>query len=144
MLDIHLLGPPRIEVDGAPLDVDTRKAVALLAYLAVTGRAHSRDALADLLWPDSDPESGRAALRRTLSVLRKGLGDRWIAARRDSVALDAGGVDLDVSRFRSLLAEGRVNEAVELARGDFMEGFGLRDSAVFDDWQLARGARPAA
>ena len=36
-LDIALLGTPEVLVDGAPLSVDTRKAVALLAYLAVTG-----------------------------------------------------------------------------------------------------------
>ncbi len=36
-LRISLLGAPRIEVDGRPLSVDTRKATAMLAYLAVTG-----------------------------------------------------------------------------------------------------------
>jgi DNA-binding SARP family transcriptional activator/predicted ATPase len=136
-LHIQLLGTPVVEVDGAPLQVDTRKAVALLAYLAVTARAHSRDVLAELLWPSSDPESGRAALRRTLSVLRKGLGDRWLAVRRDSVALEPSGMELDVARFRERLHREEVEEAVSLARGEFMEGFGLRDSAAFDDWQLA-------
>ena len=48
---IRLLGPVDIRVDGAPLSVDTRKAVALLAYLAVTGRPVSRESLGALLWP---------------------------------------------------------------------------------------------
>jgi hypothetical protein len=34
-LRIALLGPPRVERDGAPIEVDTRKAIALLAYLAM-------------------------------------------------------------------------------------------------------------
>ena len=40
-LTIRLLGAPGIARDGAPVAVDTRKATALLAYLAVTGRSHA-------------------------------------------------------------------------------------------------------
>ena len=43
---LHLLGPPHLESDGVEVHIGRRKAVALLAYLAVTGRAHTRDALA--------------------------------------------------------------------------------------------------
>ncbi|MBC8163606.1 MAG: hypothetical protein H7Z42_20560, partial [Roseiflexaceae bacterium] len=42
-LKILLLGSPRIERDNAQIDVDTRKAIALLAYLIMTGQRHSRD-----------------------------------------------------------------------------------------------------
>ena len=52
-LRIDVLGTPRIEVDGEPLLVDTRKAVALLSYLAVRAGPQSRDLLVDLLWPDA-------------------------------------------------------------------------------------------
>ena len=138
-LQISLLGPPRIEVDGRPLQVDTRKAVALLAYLAVTGRPARREALADLLWPESEPANARAALRRTLSTLNSGLGGRWLSSAGDSVGLEDDGVELDVSRFRGLLADGRADEAVGLYRGDLLEGFALRDSADFDHWQTAEG-----
>ena len=48
-LDIALLGPAEVLVDGAPLSVDTRKAVALLAYLAMTGRPAAREQVAVLL-----------------------------------------------------------------------------------------------
>ena len=73
-LNVSLLGPPRVEVDGVPISVDTRKATALLAYLATTEQRHGRDTLADLLWPDHDRVHGRGALRRTLSVLNRALG----------------------------------------------------------------------
>ena len=69
-LIIRLLGAPGIERDAAPVTVDTRKAIALLAYLAVSGRSQTREALAALLWPDYDDQHARAALRRTLSALR--------------------------------------------------------------------------
>src|SRR5262245_20587099 len=96
-LTIDLLGSPRIEVEGRPLEVDTRKAVALLAYVAMMGRPVRRETLADLLWPEYEPANGRAALRRTLSVLRAALGGRWLSAGRDTVTLDADGVELDVA-----------------------------------------------
>ena len=41
-----------------------------------------------MLWPESDDESARGALRRTLSVLRSALGERWVVADRSAVALD--------------------------------------------------------
>ena len=51
-LELCLLGPPRVERDGEPIHLPRRKAMALLAYLAVTGHVHQRDALATLLWPE--------------------------------------------------------------------------------------------
>lgn len=64
-----LLGSPRIERDGGvPVEVDTRKAIALGAYLAVTRGCHTRDTLAALLWPEYDQTRARAALRRTLAL----------------------------------------------------------------------------
>jgi DNA-binding SARP family transcriptional activator/tetratricopeptide (TPR) repeat protein len=147
-LRIDVLGTTRIEVDGAPLRVDTRKATALLAYLAVTGGSHSRDLLVDLLWPDADPDRGRAALRRTLSVLRSALGGRWLAADRSAVGLDLEPDAIDAWRFRRLVSEAgsgpgsipHLSQAVALHRGELLAGFGLRDSAAFDDWQRAAGA----
>ena len=134
-LAIAVLGAPRVERDGKPLRVDTRKAIALLVYVAVTGQTHRREALAELLWPRQDPERARGALRRTLSVLRSGLGGEWLFADTYGVRLEGGDIGLDVARFRALLAASRLREAVALYRGDFLEGFGLRDAPAFDEWQ---------
>ncbi|MGL6279224.1 MAG: AAA family ATPase, partial [Gaiella sp.] len=150
-LSIALLGPPMVEVGGRPLDVDTRKATALLAYLAVTGHDVSRDALAGLLWPDTAPERARSALRRTLSTLRAALGPGRLEADREIVGLRGADLSLDLTTMRALLDEVRCHDhppdarcapclqrlerAVGLARGRFMEGFALRDSPDYDDWQ---------
>lgn len=49
---------------GAPLHLPSRKATALLAYLALSnGRVHARDKLAALLWPESTADRARASLR---------------------------------------------------------------------------------
>ena len=81
-LRIDVLGTPHIEVDGKPLQVDTRKAVALLAYLAVEARpAGTRSPTCS---GPSRPGAGRSALRRTLSTLRTALGGRWLETARRS------------------------------------------------------------
>ncbi len=152
-LNIRLLGPPVVKVDGHPIKVDTRKAIALLAYLAVTGQEHGRDTLAALLWPESDQSRARAALRRTLSTLNRALGEGWLRAGRATVDLSqADGFALDVLKFQDLLRRverhdhdgpdgcqrclGWLEEAAALHHDDFMAGFTLRDSPAFDEWQL--------
>lgn len=150
-LVISVLGSPAVEIDGTPLQVDTRKATALLVYLAVTGRRQSRDRLTDLFWPEYDIDRGRAALRRTLSTLKKSLGGRWVSADRLSVTLDPTEVEIDLTRFRALCAESeshdhrdgascpectrRLSDAVGLFGGGFLQGFGLRDAEPFEEWQ---------
>ena len=57
-LALHLLGPPRIELDGEPVQIPRRKAMALFVYLAVTGHSHSRDSLSTLLWPEGGGSAG--------------------------------------------------------------------------------------
>ena len=74
-LAFYLLGAPRLEKDGKPVEFDTRKATALLAYLAISGEQPRRDSLAAFLWPEQDQARARASLRRTLSALRKGIGE---------------------------------------------------------------------
>ena len=148
-LEVSLIGPPRVTRDGRPVSFDTRKAMALLAHLALAERPRSREALCELLWPGHDAEHARGALRRTLSALRKSIGAEWIETRGDGVALLRGaGLELDVERFRELVAGDssieRLNEAVILLSGGFLEGFALRDSPDFDDWQIAEAGASSA
>ena len=77
-----------MELDGRPLAVDTRKATAILAYVAVSGHVQSRDIIATLLWPEYDGERSRAALRRTLSTLRTSLGGEWLASDRGTIGAE--------------------------------------------------------
>lgn len=112
--------------------VDTRKAIALLAYLSHRETPASRDHLADLLWPNSDPNHARGALRRTISTLRSGLGGRWVEADRTQVRLDREGLWVDTA----VLEEGGA-EALELIGGRFLEGFWLRDAPDFEGWQVS-------
>ncbi|MBN1811108.1 MAG: AAA family ATPase [Anaerolineae bacterium] len=150
---LYLLGPPRLEVDGEPVQISRRKAMALLAYLAVTGESHGRDSLATLLWPEYDQSRARADLRRTLSVLNGTLGAEQLVVDRETAGVNPD-ADLwvDVVHFRRLLAAcdkhghpaaeaceecvSLLEDAVTLYRDDFMAGFTLSDSSEYDEWQF--------
>lgn len=155
---LSLFGAPRLEYQGQPVAIDTRKALALLAYLLVEAKPQSRDTLATLLWPESNQALARAALRRTLSTLRNALNEALVDFGREVVAIHPGS-DLwcDMIAFRARLADCRghghpeeqvcprclapLEEAADLYRDDFMAGFSLRDSAAFDDWQFFEADR---
>src|SRR5215207_3102532 len=100
-LKLLVFGPPRLEHDGQPLELNLRKALALLVYLAVSGRPHSRDALATMLWPESDGREGRACLRRTLHRLQEAIGDHILDAGPDAIRLHhAANLWLDCAALR--------------------------------------------
>jgi DNA-binding SARP family transcriptional activator len=139
-IQMQFLGPPQIMCDGKIITVNTRKAIALGAYLAVTNRRHNRDALIALLWPNLDQQRGRAALRTTLSVLKKALGSAGLIVENELIGLDLSVVTCDVAEFTACLADNisdytRLGQAAALYRDDFMAGFSLADSAAFDAWQ---------
>src|SRR6516164_4141599 len=138
-LSLALLGPPVVRRDGTPVTFDTRKATALLALLAVTGREHSREQLAELLWPEADSAKGRASLRRTLSVTAAAMGD-GLRISRAAVALDPARVRVDVREFSSLIGRpdtASLERAASLYRDDFLAGFTLRGCAEFEEWQVS-------
>ena len=152
-LNIYLLGSPRIDLNGEAVTLERNKALALLAYLAMEDGSQARETLSTLLWPEYDHERAYAYLRRTLWEINEKLGDGWLDAGREQVALTrTPGLRLDVGYFREALEEcaghgHRVDQvcercvqpleqAVTFYRGDFMAGFSLRDSAAFDEWQF--------
>lgn len=149
---LSLLGAPLLEVGGGPVELERRKTVALLSYLAASGKGQSRETLAALLWPEADESRARSGLRRELSILNKALGEGRLEIERDTIRLNPGPeLWVDVRQFEAELAACRTHghatdavcpdclphlqEAVSLYRGDFMAGFTLRDSSVFDEWQ---------
>ena len=72
---VEVLGPLRLIVDGAAVDVPGPKRRAVLALLAIAeGRLVTVDALLDALWPAHIPESGRQALHNHMSRLRSHFG----------------------------------------------------------------------
>ena len=140
-LQLKLFGSPRISYQGQPLTgfVST-KVRALLIYLAVTGRPHSRDHLAELLWADT-PASTRANLRKALSNLRQLIGNTLVEDAKESIALNGAQVWVDVVEFGRLIKGGAAQEAVTLYQADFLTGFNLSLSYEFEAWALSEQSR---
>jgi DNA-binding SARP family transcriptional activator/predicted ATPase len=156
-LSIRLFGPLEVTLDGEVVTAfKSDKARALLAYLVVEAeRPHRREKLAGLLWPEWPEQAARGSLRRVLSNLRLVIGDhqaipRFLHISRQTIQFNsASDAWVDVTAFIHLLeARGppqqaicKLEEAVELYRGDFLEGFSIPDSSDFEEWALLNRER---
>src|SRR3954462_8699926 len=130
MLHVRLLGELQAELDGRPVVAPTsRRAGALLGWLALHPGEHPRGAVAARFWPDVLDSSARASLRSAAWALRRALGpdgERALSAGRDRIALQC---TTDVAEFDAPLAAGRLEEAVALCRGPLL-------ADLDDDWVL--------
>lgn len=131
-------------VDGAPLALASKKAMALLAFLALSGRPVARERLAYLLWGDVSADAqARASLRQALSVLRKALPAGVLRTSRDHVELIMDRVEVD-ARSLEALAHERSRESLErvaaLYQGELLEGISARADA-FEDWLVPQRQR---
>ena len=157
--EIHLFGGPHVLVGGqSPVGLYDHVR-ALLAYLcAEPDRAHSRDMLAALLWPDEAEPVARRNFRQALSRLRALLGDK--ATERPLVVLHRGAVQLNASHdcYIDLQAFGSsrwdqldrdepgarqpdvlwLEDAMRVYRGPFLEHFQLPHNPDFDQWALTK------
>jgi DNA-binding SARP family transcriptional activator/predicted ATPase len=144
-LRVRVLGATELAVDGRPLvGLASAKATALLVYLAVTGTAQSRSALAGLLWSDLPEATARANLRLALTKLRRALPERLLVTRQ-TVALDpARPVWVDAVEVERLAAGrpegGELLAAARLCRGELLSGFEAPGAELFDEWVQGRRA----
>ena len=127
VLDVRLLGELEAEFDGTVIALpSSRRACALLGWLALRSGPHTRARLAALLWPDVLDASARASLRSALWALRAALGPvagASLRTGRDLVELAGDDLRVDVREFGRLLAAGCPAAAVELHRGELLSQF---------------------
>ena len=152
VLKVYLFGSPTITHDDVLLTITSQKAQALFYYLISNRQAHSREKLAALFWGETSDRQAKGSLRNTLYELRRDLApgdrsaERYILAESNTLCFHPeADYWLDTEEFERLLdkeAEGeRVrmdnwSQAVELYRGDFLEGFIVKDSYEFEDWSF--------
>ena len=158
-LQLNLLGPLHIMLDGVSLAFRYEKVRALVAYLAAEAdRPHTRSELAGLLWSDSPEVDARRNLSQALFQLRQTIGDAdqatpWLIVTRDTLQFNtAADQQVDVSEFDRLLVAcaahtheaidtcpacaQRLEQAVALYRGDFLQHFQIDDSLAFEEWTI--------
>jgi predicted ATPase/DNA-binding SARP family transcriptional activator len=160
---LFLFGMPQLVGEGQRVNIERRRSLALLAYLAVTRQPHSRDLLAAMFWPEHDTTHARAGLRRELHNLKKALPEDFLDSSGEHAGLaQSAQLWVDVHEFESLLEHARehghnldsrtqdeacrqclprLEAAATLYKADFMAGFSLSDSTTFDDWQFFQGEK---
>ena len=147
-LDVRLFGGFEARLDtGEKITLSTRKAEALLAYLAIApGKAHSRDQLAGLLWSDRAEVQAKSSLRQALTALRHGLevnGAEILTTEGEGVFLEPSAIAVDVPEFEKLAANGsngNLARADKLYQGALLAGLRVRDPA-FNEWLAQERAR---
>ena len=134
-INIQLLGPFQVLVDGRPAATGGSKRDALLALLALNrGRPVSVDALIDALWGCDIPAAPRNAVQHHVARLRAALGQESIVGSRNGYALANGSTDALVFEdmlvaARAALRDGDAQTAADLTaqalslwRGRALEG----------------------
>jgi DNA-binding SARP family transcriptional activator/pimeloyl-ACP methyl ester carboxylesterase len=143
-LDLSLLGVPSVRIGADPVRLSLTRSYALLSYLALEGRAVSREQLATLLWPDAETAIGRARLRRLLHQTEDLCARDLFEGHDGSIALSRGAVRCDAAAFRRVaraaIAGGVPSESpsevealAHAACAPLMDGLHC-DSEAFDDW----------
>jgi TolB-like protein/DNA-binding SARP family transcriptional activator len=112
------------------------KRAALLVYLALAPPRgpHRRDTLLALFWPEQDTEHARNALSQAVHFLRRSLGAALVAGNGEGLGLEWKDFWCDAIAFEEALDAGRLSDALELYRGDLLEGFHVTDAPEFDQW----------
>lgn len=144
-LFFKLLGDVRFQAAGRDATPRSKRARALVAYLALSRDASAtRARLADLFWGDRGEAQARGSLRQCLLEVRSAMGpaaDEQLVASRESVAL-APGWSSDVAEIEALVARAEpdaVAEALERAGQQRLMG-GLYVSDAFDEWLAVTAA----
>lgn len=146
-LELHLLGAPEIRLAGKPLSGLPTKTQALLFYLAMTGQAHLRTALANLLWGELPEQNGRANLRKAIQQLRTTLPEHFHSDRQAIALQNEPLIWVDAAAFAEQIGQTQhtndpqaLEDAIRLYRDDFLAGFFVRNAPDLrpGSWRTAR------
>jgi predicted ATPase/DNA-binding SARP family transcriptional activator len=128
---LRLFGRPEAEYDGTSVALPVERRCQLLALLALRRGWVGRAELADLFWPDLSTERAYTNLRKVLHLAR---ALPWASA----LELQSGAlrfeVVTDVHDFEMAVAEGRLDDALALRRGDLLAGFDTDAAAGWAAW----------
>ncbi|MFL5929457.1 MAG: BTAD domain-containing putative transcriptional regulator [Gaiellaceae bacterium] len=106
MLDFRILGPLEVDRGGAPVELSGLRARATLVLLLLeANRVVPAERLVDALWGERPPPTAAAALRNTVSHLRRELGREVIETRPPGYRLCLPEGSFDVARFEHRLAD---------------------------------------
>jgi len=158
LLKIATLGGLSLQLGGQPVrGFVSRKVEALLVYLAANPREHPREVLGELLWDDLPQNRTMSYLRTALSSLQQQLAPYLLVSRQSlsinpesnywldihvlEEALDESEAEWEQRGNFSRITAGKLEAAVDLYKGAFLEGFHIRDARGFEGWMILEQER---
>jgi DNA-binding SARP family transcriptional activator len=112
-LDIVTVGKFSLSISGAPLRIVSRKANALIGYLAISEAfEETRERVVGLLWSETPEENARASLRQILHEIRgafQALGFDGLKTEKRLIALDQSHLSVDLHEIVDMANAGRVH-----------------------------------
>ncbi|WP_422071632.1 BTAD domain-containing putative transcriptional regulator [Tranquillimonas rosea] len=133
---------------GTPVRIETRKARALLAVLALAdGRPVPRERLAGLLWSRGEMRQALASLSQALYSLRRALEPvvpGLLVTDGECVALDRSRLRIDVQAFERCAADGTeaaLRRCLALYRGDLLDDLAIDTEEAYAEWRSSEAAR---
>ena len=158
LLEITTLGGLSIHLDGEPVQgFVSRKVDALLVYLATNPREHPREVLGEMLWDDLPQKRTMSYLRTALSSLQQQLApylnvtrqslsinpdsNYWIDIVQLEEALDLSEAEWAKRASFSRATAKKLEAALELYQGPFLNGFHVRDARGFEGWLVLEQER---
>lgn len=145
MLELRALGTLQLRRSNIPLEpiLARPKRAAVLTYLVLDrpGVFHDHDSLAAMFWPRLGVREAHDALAGELAALRGELPGVVTAMDGARVGVAMRTVRCDVHDFEDHVVAGRWAEALDLYRGDLLEGVTLPDTDGFSDWLEAERER---
>jgi DNA-binding SARP family transcriptional activator/tetratricopeptide (TPR) repeat protein len=143
MLQVYLLGSPKVTWQGRSLALPRRQVRAVLYCLAVRPQRIAREKLCFLFWPNIPESLARRHLSHLLSHIRTSLpGVDLLRSTEMEVGLDPARTWSDTDAFEQLYALGSIEACQQieaLYRGNFLSGFSLPGCAEFDRWASFEG-----
>ncbi len=133
MLEVRLLGQFEVNKDGERIEIPSRPAQSLLAYLILrAGTGHRREQLAGLLWPDSDEKNARGNLRHAIWRLRQAIGADYILSDKITVSFDSDReywLDSEIVERAGQPSTDEMISDLAVYGGELLPGF-------YDDWTV--------
>lgn len=146
MIELRTLGMTQVLEPGSPgrsFHLQPKR-LAVLAYLAAAKPRglHRRESLLAMFWPEDDEQRARNALSQTVHAIRRAIGGQVLQTRgHELIGVDSAVLSCDAVKFEERLDRNELEAALQIYRGEFLQGLPIGDAIGFDRWQESEAWR---
>lgn len=144
IINANLLGIPEVFKGEDKIYFSYKKAEALFYYM-LTKQQASRNLVVNLLWENIDEEVAKKNLRNAVYSIKKIFNEEVIVSPKRSLLMLNPSIEFKCDIYKILdddILNGKSEncickeEVLKEYRGDFLEGFYIKDAEVFEEWMV--------